>query len=60
MHEKLKVRAVQASNEMIFPGSDRPFRSITSLRVRWDQLVFNLVGLVLDFHVIGGFIVKTM
>ena len=60
MHGKLQVRAAQARNEMILPGSDGPFRSIAAAHVGWDQLVLNLVGLVIGFHGIGGFIVDPM
>ena len=60
MHEKLRVRAAQARNEMILPGYDGQSHCIASVHVGRDQLVFYMVGLVVGFHGIGGFIVNPM
>ena len=56
----MEVSAAQASDKMVLPGSDGLFRSVASVHVGQDQLVFNLVGLVVGFHGIGGFVVETM
>jgi hypothetical protein len=38
MDGKIFVHAAQASNEVIFKGSDSSFRGVTAMYTRWSEL----------------------
>ena len=54
---KGRMCRAEDSDEMVFPGGDGTFGCVTAVRVRWSELVGNVVVAIVGFNCCWGFIV---
>jgi hypothetical protein len=60
MHRKVRIKAAEASDKMIFPSADGFFRGITLMVVKRNELEGNGFGAHVRLQAAGGFVIKAL